>query len=474
MRKGWEHILLLTGLILLAAISTSCSNSEEEASNKEIITGLPKDTIDNEAFESLFPLHYESYLENNEMTNENSFYGGSVKHSKFDNEVNLPILFFNYGFGEDYNEERGHTYALEDVQKIARITDKSIGSCMTCKSTAVPKMIEEMGDSYYSANFRKEIVPRNEELGGDPIGCSDCHDPETMELRVTRPAFTNAMAKQGVDVANASKNEMRSYVCGQCHVEYYFEPEKQKVTYPWDYGFKPEDMYKYYETVGKEEDLEKDWTNLIAGTKMLKAQHPDFETFSEGPHGKAGVACSDCHMPYERVEDGKKKMSSHHWQSPLNTLEGSCQTCHADKSEDYLRNRIKEIQDTNMDALHKAQDISATAHYYVNKMNTIGVPKDKIEEAQDYVQKGQWYWDIVAAESSAGFHNPQGAMDSLKMSVEASNQAIIIATEELVKKNVNIDELKAEIGKTKKAVVDEKDNFKKKLKATNDYFPKIE
>lgn len=474
MRKRWEHILLLTGLILLAAISTSCSNSDEEAANKEITTGLTKETIDNEAFESLFPLHYESYLKNNEMTNENSFYGGSVKHSKFDNEVNLPILFFNYGFGEDYNEERGHTYALEDVQSIARITDKSIGSCMTCKSTAVPIMIEKMGDSYYSANFRKEIVPLNEELGGDPIGCSDCHDPETMELRVTRPAFTNAMAKRGIDVANASKNDMRSYVCGQCHVEYYFEPENQKVTYPWDYGFKPEDMYKYYETIGKDEGFDKDWTNLISGTPMLKAQHPDFETFSEGPHGKAGVACSDCHMPYERVENGKKKMSSHHWQSPLNTLEGSCQTCHADKSEDYLRNRIKEIQDTNMDALHKAQDISSTAHYYVNKMNTVGAPKDKIEEAQDYVRKGQWYWDIVAAESSAGFHNPQGAMNSLKMSVEASNQAIIIATEELVKKNVNIDKLKLAIEETKQAVIDEEDTFKKKIKATNDYFPKIE
>jgi nitrite reductase (cytochrome c-552) len=104
-------------------------------------------------------------------------------------------------------------------------------------------------------------------------------------------------------------------------------------------------------------------------------------------------------------------------------------------------------------------------------MITSGVKQEKIKQAQDFVRKGQWFWDIIAAENSAGFHNPQGSMDSLRESIEDSNKAIRLATEELVKKGVNMEELDQEIEKVKKAVLDEKDNAKKKDKAVNSYFP---
>ncbi|MDF2904480.1 MAG: nitrite reductase, partial [Bacillus sp. (in: firmicutes)] len=361
-------------------------------------------------------------------------------------------------------------YALDDIRSVARINDKSVGSCLTCKSTAVPHMIEEMGDAYWSGNFNSEIWPKAESMGHSPIGCSDCHDPETMDLRVTRPSFVKAMESKGVDMSNPTKNEMRSYVCGQCHVEYYFDAKNSEVTFPWANGFKPEDMFKYYETTAKEKGFEKDWISNVSGTPMLKSQHPDFETSSEGPHGKAQVACADCHMPYERV-DGKKKISSHWWTSPLKTMKTSCGTCHTNRELDELKDRVTDIQDTHMEGLHQAEDVSITSHYYVNKMITSGVSADKVKLAQDQIRKGQWFWDIVAAESSAGFHNPQGSMNSLRISLEASNEAIRIATEELVKKGVSIEELNSEIEKVKKAVVEEKDNFKKKEKAINSYFP---
>jgi nitrite reductase (cytochrome c-552) len=64
-----------------------------------------------------------------------------------------------------------------------------------------------------------------------PVACIDCHDPKTMQLRVTRPGFMEGMkalkASQGVkdyDVnRDATRQEMRAFVCGQCHVEYYFK-----------------------------------------------------------------------------------------------------------------------------------------------------------------------------------------------------------------------------------------------------------
>ncbi|PLR79462.1 ammonia-forming cytochrome c nitrite reductase subunit c552 [Bacillus sp. V3-13] len=463
----WTYLFLVAVLLMIAGCS---ANEEAAVSTDGQKTGLSKDEISNEAFKDLFPLQYDSYMKNKKQ--EDTKYSGSVKRSKFDHdkEPYLPILFNGYGFATEYNEDRGHIYANEDIRAVARITDKSIGSCLTCKSTAVPQMIEEMGDDYWNGNFNKDIWPKAEAMGHSPIGCSDCHDPETMDLRITRPNFIKGMESQGIDMSNPTKNEMRSYVCGQCHVEYYFAAENGEVTFPWANGFKPEDMFEYYQTTAKENGFEKDWVHNVSGTAMLKAQHPEFETHLEGPHGKAGVSCADCHMPYERV-DGKKKISSHWWQSPLKTMDQSCATCHSNRDTDDLKDRVTGIQDTHMEALHDAEGVSITAHYYVNKMIGSGVSADKVKQAQEHVRKGQWFWDIVAAENSAGFHNPQGAMDSLRMSMDESNEAIRIATEELVKKGINLDELNTEIEKAKKAVFEEKDNFKKKEHAINSFFP---
>ncbi|WP_102345480.1 ammonia-forming cytochrome c nitrite reductase subunit c552 [Bacillus sp. Marseille-P3661] len=467
-----KRFLMLTAVAIFSmAIMAACGTKTADNTNasETLNTGLSPEEISNEAFKDLFPLQYESYMRTQDM--QDTKYAGSVPTSKFDHskEPYLPILFNGYGFALDYNEDRGHVYAIEDM-KTLRINDKSIGSCLTCKSTAVPQLIDELGDDYWGGNFKGEIMPAAENMGHSPIGCSDCHDPVTMELRVTRPSFAKAMEAQGIDISNPTKNEMRTYVCAQCHVEYHFADSNKEVTFPWDNGFKPEDMYEYYETTAKAENFKQDWKHNISGTPMIKAQHPEFETWSDGTHGKAGVSCADCHMPYERA-DGKKKISSHNWTSPMKTIEQSCRTCHADKTAAELKDRVESIQETNFEALHKAQDISTTAHYYVNRMITAGAPESKIKAAQDLVRKGQWFWDIIAAENSTGFHNPQGSMDSLKTSSEASSEAIILATEELVKLGVNMEELKAEIEKARKAVYDESDTTKKKDQATNSFFP---
>jgi nitrite reductase (cytochrome c-552) len=466
--KFGAYLFLLAFVLIVAGCS---STGEKLTADATKTTGLSKDEISNEAFKDLFPLQYNSYQKNKADT-EDTKYSGSIKRSKYDadKEPYLPILFNGYGFATEYNEDRGHIYANEDIRSVKRINDKSIGSCLTCKSTAVPQMIAEMGDGYWGGNFNSEIWPKAEEMGHSPIGCSDCHDPETMDLRITRPSFTKAMEAQGIDISKPTRNEMRTYVCAQCHVEYHFAASNSEVTFPWNNGFKAEDMYKYYETTAKETGFGKDFVHNVSGTPIIKAQHPEFETHMEGPHGKAGVSCADCHMPYERSDD-KKKISSHWWTSPLKTMDTSCGQCHSDRDIEKLKERVMDIQDTSMAALHKAEDISIEAHYYVNKMVVSGVSEDKVKKAQEHVRKGQWFWDIVAAENSVGFHNPQGTMDSLKTSVEESNEAIRIATEELVKKGVNLEELNKEIEKAKKAVFEEKDNFKKKEHAINSYFP---
>ncbi len=68
----------------------------------------------------------------------------------------------------------------------------------------------------------------------------------------------------------ATREEMRSYVCGQCHVEYYFEPETTRVVFPWDKGLHPEQIYAYY--TDKPKGFAGDWLHPDSHTQMLKAQ----------------------------------------------------------------------------------------------------------------------------------------------------------------------------------------------------------
>jgi nitrite reductase (cytochrome c-552) len=485
-RVDREEVRTVTGqggrarwLVVLAAVAVGvmaigCSSGELEEEPARA-TDLPADEYRSSAFEDDFPMHFASYVENMERGGEDS--------SKFteDIEPNLPMLFHNLAFAKEYNEPKGHTYAIEDIFTIARITDQSPGSCMTCKSTTVPKLFEEFGEDYWGANFNEVVRPRMEELadsgqhpdlgeyGHVSIGCSDCHDPQTMQLRISRPSFSRAMERQGVDLSEATKNDMRSYVCGQCHVEYYFAAENKEVVFPWDYGLRAEDMYEYFEETAVELGFAGDWVHGVSGATMLKAQHPEFELWSYGTHGEAGVACADCHMPYQRV-DGRK-ITQHVWGSPIETAEQSCRTCHADRNAQQLTQRVRDIQERHLQAMEETQEVSIDAHYYVNRMITAGVDQERIEEAQHYVRKGQWFWDIIAAENSDGFHNANGAMDALRVSAEASYEAIRIATEELVRADVDLVELREEIEKVKTAVYAEEDAFEKHTHAVNDYFP---
>ncbi len=475
--------LLLVIVVALALAACSDKNkptdgNKEPDKSKVTSTGLPADTINNEKFKDKFPEQYAGYQATKDDTKDTK-YAGSQPRSKFsaDKEPLLPILFNGMPFALDYNEDRGHAYALEDVYKTLRITEKSPGGCLSCKTTAVPALVEKNGDNYWKGGSWGAMKAEAEAMGAtdgnkhSAIGCSTCHNPETMELRVTVPMFKNGLEdKTGkeVDFSKSTKDEMRSYVCGQCHSEYYFAKSNNEATFPWKNGFTGTDMMELYNTSVKDSGFVQDFESNLSKTPMLKAQHPDFETWSEGPHaGKA--SCADCHM--QTLEDGT---SNHQLQSPLKTVEASCSPCHDDAAE--RKGKVEKIQDTYKAALDKAQEESVNAHYYVNKMIQVTADPAKIQDAQLNIRNGQWLWDYCAAENSTGFHNPTGSLDNLSKSYEFSSKAVQIATEELVKNGVNLDELKAEITKAEAAVKAETDTTKKKNHAVgaDSYFKPLQ
>jgi nitrite reductase (cytochrome c-552) len=259
------------------------------------------------------------------------------------------------------------------------------------------------------------------------LACVDCHDPKIMALRVTRPAFLAGIkalkAKQGIPDydpnRSATRQEMRSYVCGQCHVEYYFKGDGKIVTYPWANGLKVEEIEAYYDKEGFT-----DWVHAETGTKVLKAQHPEFEVWNQGIHARAGVACADCHMPYERV--GALKVSDHWVRSPLLNINRACQPCHA-VPEKELESRVLTIQDRHHELLQRAAKATTDLLDAIVAARKAGARDADVQAAQALHRKAQWRLDFVAAENSMGFHAPQELARILGETIDLARQGQLAA-----------------------------------------------
>jgi len=249
------------------------------------------------------------------------------------------------------------------------------------------------------------------------IGCQDCHDPRTMNLRITRPALVEAFERQGIDIEKATHQEMRSLVCAQCHVEYYFGKENYLI-FPWDKGFSAENMEEYLDEV-----KHTDWVHSISRAPMLKAQHPDYELYKTGIHAKRGVSCADCHLPYHR--EGGIKFTDHHLTSPLDNIEATCQVCHRE-SEATLLADVHERQDKISQLRSIVETNLAQVHIEAGKAWEFGATEEEMKEVLQLIRHAQWRWDWVAAANGYGIHSPNEALRVLGTSIQKSQEARII------------------------------------------------
>jgi nitrite reductase (cytochrome c-552) len=366
-----------------------------------------------------FPNQYSTLLKT-ETNKARTTQGGSEPYSKLTDDPRLVILFGGYGFSKDYNEERGHMNSLTDVRATLRVNDTTPGTCYSCKSSDNPRLWAEMG----MAEFDKTLFKDLGEQIVNPIGCANCHEAGSMKLVVTNPALEEALTAQGKDWRTFTRQEMRTVVCANCHVEYYFAGEGKYLTFPWTGGTRIENIAQYYADSGFE-----DWEHPQSGTPMIKMQHPEYEFYTaDSTHFKAGVSCADCHMPYTR--DGAAKFSTHDVHSPLlgDSAEVACGACHTDVS--YVTARVAEIQkqvratmDATEDALVAAiQTIEAAAA-------TTDVNNDLLSDARSLHREAQLYWDFIAAENSMGFHNPEEALRILAKSTDLARQAQLKAVQ---------------------------------------------
>lgn len=424
-------IAAVLGIALFGGGTFWYLSSREALTEKPAVGQIAMTETDPEAFKLLYPRHFDSYMRNAEINPPVLKYGSSQKkESRLDQFPYMRTLWAGMPFSKEYNEARGHLYVNDDViggngtEATQRIGEKTNLTCMYCKSAEVPGLIEKMGNDFYNT---KLLVDNNKELFKHPISCSDCHNPETMELRITRPALTEAMQRRGFDVTKATRQEMRSLVCAQCHVEYYFNPkDANKVTFPWDKGFDPADMYDYYTEVGFS-----DWKHPQTESGLLKAQHPEFEMFQDSVHQRAGLSCADCHMPY--MKEGSAKITSHWWTSPFRTFEQSCAQCHKD-GKDEMGQRVLNTQDKVKEALDRAGEANKAAILAIEKAKSVaGVDTKVLDEARELHRQAQFYWDLCSAENSFGFHNPQKFLKTLADSIDLARQAEIKAMQAAAK-----------------------------------------
>jgi nitrite reductase (cytochrome c-552) len=269
-----------------------------------------------------------------------------------------------------------------------------------------------------------------------------------MQIRVTRPGFMAGIAALAASDdplphlpsverwrrgdreepydpnAMADRQELRTFVCAQCHVEYYCGPN-ETLFYPWERGLKVEQIEATYDAHAFPDGTPfYDYFHGETGAHVYKAQHPEFELWSQGVHARAGVSCVDCHMPYQRR--GAAKTSDHWVRSPLLNIDKACQTCHR-VPEQELRDRVATIQGRTQAQMDRAAVAMTDMLDAILEAKAAGAAEEDLAPIYELQKKGMWRLDFVSSENSKGFHADQEAVRILGESIDYCRQAQALA-----------------------------------------------
>ncbi len=454
MKRVLVVVILVTALAtgaLVALIMNISQRKSEERDRFPVLVQVTEDDTDPAIWGKNWPRQYDSYLRTSRATRTRfGGHGGSeaLPEEKIERDPWLKRMFLGYAFSIDYRDRRGHAYMLADQEQTERQTKPQSGSCLHCHASIMP-LYRELGDGDPIKGFEetykyayKDLNAKLHDMGhAHPVSCVDCHSPQDMQLRVTRPGFIQGIQRLAESDApvphlpsmeewragerktpydpnvHASRNEMRSNVCAQCHVEYYCG-SGMPLTFPWGEGLKVENIESFWnKTKNPDGSRFLDYRHAESGAEILKAQHPEYELWSQGIHARSGVSCADCHMPYMR--EGASKISDHWVRSPLLNVNRACQTCHHFEAEEILA-RVDVIQDRNHELLQRAGAALMDLLDAVAQAKSEGATARQLEASLELQRKAQWRLDFVAAENSMGFHAPQ---ETARILAEAADYA---------------------------------------------------
>lgn len=471
----WITAIVVGGAtVLIMMLYANIAQRKWEAGSTALrIATLTEQTIDPAEWGKNFPRQYDGYIRTADNSPSHFSWSDALPpedrpsaagkaESKLVADPKLKTIFNGYAFAIDYRERRGHAFMLLDQRETERVKQKpQPGACLNCHASNVVAYREvglkqgapgALSDPLVSESGQAQLIKGWEHVNPmtyaeatrlveHPITCLDCHDPKTMGLRVTRPAFQEGianLAKSDAPVSHipsieqwrkgdrtaaynpntlASRQEMRTLVCAQCHVEYYFKGEEKRLTYPWHNGLRSEQAEAYYDEAG--------WVDFVhadSGAPVLKAQHPEFELWSQGIHARSGVSCADCHMPYKR--EGAMKYTDHQVQTPLAHVNLSCQTCH-NYTESEIIARVDAIQKRTRAQLDRAETAVVDLILAIKEAKAAGATDEQLKAARDFQRKAQWRSDYINAENSMGFHAPAEALRICGEAIDYARQGQI-------------------------------------------------
>jgi len=460
-RLGYWLLVAVVAVVAAGVTALLMNISERKAEQRRPFIRVV-DVTDNDTDPAKWgrnwPAEYDSYRKTALKTSTK--FGGhagseALPQEKIDRDPWLKRMFLGYAFAIDYRDRRGHAYMLDDQEATKRLTKPQSGSCLHCHASIMP-VYRELGAGDAMAGFEKTFKLSYQELSqklhdtghAHPVSCPDCHDPSSMALRVTRPGFINgihALAESDAPVPampsieiwragsrkepydpnrDASRNELRSFVCGQCHVEYYCGG-KMPLTFPWAKGLGADEAEAFWDGAKfPDGSAFYDYKHEETHASILKAQHPEFEMWSQGIHARSGVSCSDCHMPYMR--EGASKVSDHWVRSPLLNVNRACQNCHR-ASEQEMQARVATIQSRNYELLQRGGAAIVDLIDAVVAARKAGANEEALVPALNLQRRAQWRLDYIAAENSMGFHAPQEAARVLGEAADYARQGQLAA-----------------------------------------------
>lgn len=423
--KRARSLLLAVSVFAIVAVMVACapqSSNDQAGSDTADATATPAanehGVIIADSWQDLYPHEYSTFMDNLDNNTE----GAGVFEPRGDMLEMYPqieIVWAGNPFTKSYFEPNGHNYSLEDITATGRITEKSLANCITCKSADFTAMYQQQGVAIMSQPFAQVI----EEVS-EPISCYNCHENDPETLAVTQAFFVEALGDDAASIPVSAQ------VCGQCHNEYYFNPDTKAVTNPYTdlASMTPEGIYQYYQ----DRDFS-DSVNEISGVSWIKVQHPEFEfvysgsgsSMSQRINSATGerYSCADCHMGNEIQADDGVGYRSHLLVSPLENEEllKTCNIgsgCHTDLAT--------QVADWQAESEGKVQSVGDKL---VELTNAIGAQKDTLEadvlqQVNALNREGLFYWEFVMVENSEGAHNPELSNACLDRANELVDQAL--------------------------------------------------